>query len=87
MVAGARDQHKGVSTINGAEQYGFMLTAIDGDLSGGGGVDKFWIKIWDKTSGEIGYANQMEAADDADPTTVLGSGSIVIRKSSGVASK
>ena len=47
VVAGARAQYKGTGTINGGGNYGFMLTAIDGAISGGGGIDKFRIKIWD----------------------------------------
>jgi len=36
VVAGARAQFKGLGTINGTGNYGFMLTAIDGQISGGG---------------------------------------------------
>ena len=50
VVAGARAQYKGEGTINGSGNYGFMLTAIDGQINGGGGVDKFRIKIWDKAT-------------------------------------
>ena len=57
-----------------------MLTAIDGQISGGGGVDKFRIKIWDKATENIIYDNQLGALDTKDPTTVLGGGSIVIHK-------
>jgi hypothetical protein len=78
VVAGARAQFKGVGTINGAGQYGFMLTAIDGQINGGGNVDKFRIKIWD-LYGTV-YDNQLNAADDAVLTTTLGGGSIVIHK-------
>jgi len=78
VVAGARAQYKGVGAINGAGEYGFMLTAIDGQIKGGGGADKFRIKIWDKATDEIVYDNQMGAADTADPATILGGGSIVI---------
>jgi|GEM_PF-905663 len=81
VVAGARAQYKGTGTINGSGNYGFLLTAIDGQIQGGGGVDKFRIKIWDKNQGDvIVYDNQMGAGDDATPTTVLGGGSIVIHK-------
>lgn len=81
VVAGARAQFKGEGTINGAGHYGFMLTAIDGQINGGGGVDKFRIKIWDMDNGDmIVYDNQMAGADGDDPTTVLGGGSIVIHK-------
>ncbi len=80
VVAGAKAQYKGTGTINGSGDYGFILTAIDGEVSGGGGTDKFRIKIWDRTTGTIVYDNQMDAADDAEPTTVIGGGSIVIHK-------
>jgi hypothetical protein len=78
VVAGAKAQYKGSSTVNGAGDYAFMLTAIDGALPGGGGQDKFRIKIWDKTTGAVIYDNQMGGSDTDDPTTVLGGGSILI---------
>jgi plastocyanin len=82
VVAGARAQYKGEGTINGIGNYGFMLTAIDGAINGGGGTDKFRIKIWDKdNSDEIVYDNNIgeyDDYDDADPTTEIGGGSIVI---------
>jgi Matrixin len=69
VVAGARAQYKGSGTINGAGTYGFMLTAIDGQLPGGGGQDKFSIKIWDKNNDNaLVYDNQRGATDGADPT-------------------
>jgi len=76
VVAGARAQYKGTGTINGTGDYYFMLTAIDGQVSGGGGVDKFRIKIWGD-SGLI-YDNHIGAADTEAPSTALGGGSIVI---------
>jgi hypothetical protein len=80
VVAGAKAQYKGYGTINGSGEYGFMLKAIDGQINGGGGVDKFRIKIWDRATGEVVYDNQMGAAEDADPSTAIGGGSIVIHK-------
>jgi hypothetical protein len=80
VVAGARAQYKGTGTINGEGTYGFMLTAIDGGIKGSGGVDKFRIKIWDKISSMIIYDNMSGASDDANPTTVISGGSIVIHK-------
>ena len=47
---------------------------------GKGTKDKFRIKIWDKATGDIVYDNLAGAADTADPTTVIGGGSIVIHK-------
>jgi hypothetical protein len=80
VVSGARAQFKGTGSINGSGNYGFILTAIDGQISGGGGTDKFRIKIWDRASGAVIYDNQAGAADDANATMALGGGSIVIHK-------
>lgn len=80
VVAGARAQYKGSGTINGSGDYGFILTAIDGQISGGGGVDKFRIKIWNKDDDSIVYDNKNGASDTGDDTTELGGGSIVIHK-------
>ena len=44
VVSGDRVQYKGVGTINGAGNFGFLLTAIDGHIIGGGGTDKYRIK-------------------------------------------
>ncbi len=78
VVAGARAKFKGSGTINGEGDYGFMLTAIDGQRQGGGGVDRFRIKIWDKAADEVIYDNQMGADEGSDAATALGGGSIVI---------
>jgi hypothetical protein len=80
VVAGARAQFKGWGSINGQGEYGFMLTAIDGQVSGGGGHDRFRIKIWDEESGVIIYDNQTGTDDNADldDATILRGGSIVI---------
>lgn len=80
VVAGAKAQFKGTGIINGSGNYGFMITAIDGKVSGGG-TDKFRIKIWNKSDGgTVVYDNQIGAPDGADPGTSLGGGSIVIHK-------
>ncbi len=82
VIAGAKAQYKGLGTIEGSsQQYGFILTAIDGSINGGGGVDKFRLKIWNLDSGAVIYDNQMGATDDADPSTAITKGSIVIHKS------
>jgi hypothetical protein len=85
VVAGAKAQYKGSGTINGIGNFKFMLTATDGQVSGGGGVDKIRMKIWDSASGGVVYDNQMQASDESDPVTVLGGGSIVIHKDGGAA--
>ncbi|TDE43435.1 T9SS type A sorting domain-containing protein, partial [Flavobacterium rhamnosiphilum] len=82
VVGGAKASYKGIGTINGAGSYKFMLTAIDGNVSGGGNVDKLRMKITNMT-GVVIYDNQVNAlntGDNADPITALGGGSIVIHE-------
>ena len=56
-----------------------MVSAIDGQVNGGGGLDKFRIKIWDKDNNDaVVYDNQLNDAEDAAPMTILGGGSITI---------
>lgn len=83
VVAGAKAQYKGVGTINGAGDYRFMLTAIDGNLQGSQ-PDRFRMKITDPSDNTLVYDNQLNAPDGSDPTTLLGGGSIVIHKPNGV---
>ena len=45
VISGPQAKYKGEGTINGSGSYGFMLTAIDGQMNGGGGQDKSRIKI------------------------------------------
>jgi hypothetical protein len=68
--------------INGVSGYDFILTVIDGNLSGGGGVDKFRIKIWEKVSGTLIYDNEQGRSDADDPITPVGdaTSSILIKK-------
>jgi hypothetical protein len=87
VVAGTKAQFKGDGTINGAGDYGFLLTAQDGDIDPSGpGPDTFRIKIWDKSNGDaVVYDNQYGSSDDIDASdlTALGGGSIVIHNQSG----
>lgn len=74
VVAGTKAMYKGEGTISGRTGvYGFLLSAIDGS------PDKFRIKIWEKSTGNVVYDTLPDdAADDADPATSLGGGSIVV---------
>lgn len=80
VVSGARAQFKGRGTIHGEGDYGFLMTAIDGQVNGGGGMDRFRIKIWEHPSGTLIYDNQAAPEDTAElgHSTLLGGGSIVI---------
>jgi hypothetical protein len=83
VVSGARAQYKGTGTIGGAGSYKFLLTAIDGRLPGGGGVDRFRIKVWDPLDGDaIVYDNAMGSPADIDLANPqeISSGSIVIHR-------
>jgi len=73
-IAGSKAQYKGVGTINGKGNYGFILTATDGT------PDKFRIKIWDVATGQVVYDNMLGAPDTDDPVTAVGGGSIVIHR-------
>jgi hypothetical protein len=62
--------------------YSFTLTATDGSVSGGGGVDKFRIKIVNKATNTVTYDNRLGVSDDmdtADPQEISG-GKITIKK-------
>jgi hypothetical protein len=79
VIAGAKAMYKGTGTINGKCNYGFMISAVDGDLNDD--ADTFRIKIWDKNNNDVVvYDNQMGATDDSDPDTNLGGGNIVVHK-------
>ena len=69
--------------INGAGNYGFQLFARDSAITGGGTNDAFRIKIWEKATDAVVYDNELGAADDADPTSALTGGSIVIHEAKG----
>jgi hypothetical protein len=79
VVAGAKAMFKGTGTVNGAGNYGFMLSAVDAAQTPSTDVDLFRIKIWDKDSGDdVVYDNQLGDAEDAVPTTAIGGGSIIV---------
>lgn len=84
VVAGARAQREESGAVNGVAGYGFPLTAVDGQVNGGGGVDKFRMKIWRKatatTPEAIVYHNVLGAADAINEANLqaLGGGSITI---------
>jgi hypothetical protein len=78
-ISGAKAQFRGFGEINGVSGYNFILTVIDGALTGDG-VDKFRINIWEKTTGVIIYDNEPGRSDADDPITPVGDASSVIIK-------
>lgn len=80
VVSGAKVQFKGSGSVNNMGNFGFMLSAIDGQINGGGGTDKFRLKIWDKVNGNVIYDNQLGGGDNDHPRTEIGGGSIIIHR-------
>ena len=78
VVSGARAHHKGTGTINGAGNYGFILIVTDEHIKGGDRLNKFRIKIWDKTTGRTIYDNNLGYPDNTTPITTISGGSIDI---------
>jgi hypothetical protein len=83
VVSGWKAQYKGTGTINGSGNYDFTLTAYDGDIAGGGGYDKFRIRITGANNGNAVIFDNRNGLptdmDTADPQAIDG-GSIVIHK-------
>jgi len=81
VIAGHKARYKGTGTINADGNYGFMHSAIDEKLTPSTDVDMFRVRIWDKGNGDaVVYDNNIGNDDDADPTTALGGGTIIIHK-------
>jgi hypothetical protein len=85
VIAGKKAIYKGVGTINGGGSYKFLLSAIDGDLRNGDGIDKFRIKIWTEDAFDVEtviYDNQVlgDSDEDAEPTTNVQGGNIKVHK-------
>jgi hypothetical protein len=69
-------QYQGSGTLNGAGNYGFLVTALD---NGGSTPDKFRLKIWDKNNNNaVIYDTQPGAPTTAAPTMPLGGGRIQV---------
>jgi hypothetical protein len=80
VITEANAKYKGVGTINGQGEYGFMLTATDADLTPSTDADLFRIQIWDRSTGERVYDNQFGQPDDGYDGTEIGGGNIKVHK-------
>lgn len=77
VVSGARADWRGYGTMCGFN-YGFFVTAIDGQAEGGGGKDYFRIRIWNPANGKTVYDSEKGVPEDVIPTTVVAGGNIII---------
>jgi hypothetical protein len=102
IVSAAQARYKGRGRLrfnedpvvfNGArlagDDYGFLVSATDGDLPGGGGTDKVRFKIWrlldgavvyDSQRGSTSHADSKDLDDGAEPLTAITGGRILIKK-------
>jgi hypothetical protein len=81
VISGNQAQYQGSGTVNGAGNFGFLVTAVQGS---GTTPDMLRIKVWDKNNNNgFVYDTQPGAATTAAPTTPLGGGNIVVHSSSG----
>jgi uncharacterized repeat protein (TIGR03803 family) len=80
VISGAKASYQGEGRLNGKAGYGFLISAIDRKQSTGGRVDKIRIQIWDKNNNNaIVYDTNLTDTDtDADPSTAIHRGAIVI---------
>ncbi len=74
VIAGTKATVRGTGTINGAGNYTFLTTGIDGHSTGGQDFIRFQIK---DSLGAIVYDTQIGAPDTADPTTPI-TGQVVV---------
>ena len=83
VVSGHKALYRGTGTINGSDNFGFLVSAIDANLTPSTDVDKFRIKIWDEDNGDaVVYDNQMGDSNDSPATTDI-QGQIIIHTGKG----
>jgi PKD repeat protein len=75
---------QGSGTIDGAGNYGFLISAMDEKFAPDEDEDRFRLQIWDE-GGAVVYDNQMGSGIYDNPTTPLGKGSIALHQVSAAA--
>jgi type VI secretion system Hcp family effector len=78
VITGNQARLAGTGTINGAGDYAFDLTLIDGKLGKGSGGDFFRIRITDRTTGRVIYDNGLNLPPSAPPPSLLLGGNMKI---------
>jgi hypothetical protein len=78
VVSGQNAQVRGSGTVNGAANYSYLVTVLDG--SNGGSADKFRIRIWETATGTTIYDNVAGASDDLDAANpqLIGGGNLTV---------
>jgi len=77
-INNAKAQFKGTGKIIGGQSgIGFIMTVTDGAIDGSG-IDKIRMKIYNRNNGIVYYDNQPGANDASDPTTVVGTNSLIV---------
>jgi Tol biopolymer transport system component/PKD repeat protein len=77
VVNGDKAILRGTGTINGAGNYGFLVSVIDGDKKRKMS-DYVRVKIWHIATGTVVYDNQPGAADTANPAMPVSHGKYTI---------
>jgi hypothetical protein len=70
---------RGTGAVNNVSGYEFLIAAVDGQLTGGGGTDKFRIRIWKSADGTIIYDNMPNAPLNAVAVTTTSNGDTAIK--------
>ncbi|MFD2247169.1 SBBP repeat-containing protein [Pontibacter ruber] len=80
VIAGNRANYTGQGMLNGQVGYGFLVSAVDGDLAQGRLQDRLRVKVWNLATGEIAYDLQTGAGEGAIASTAISRGQIVIHR-------
>jgi hypothetical protein len=82
IASGPRAFLLGSASVNNVRGYSFLMSVNDGAAQGGGGVDRFRMRIWRQTGAtvQVIYDNQPGAALNASPTLPLTTGDITVAK-------
>ncbi|HEV8636009.1 MAG TPA: hypothetical protein VG370_17430, partial [Chloroflexota bacterium] len=78
VVQNYKAQYKGVGQVNGQGDYGFQITAIDGQLLVTKEPDRFRIRIWDRATGQVVYDNRRGDDPNGEASTAIDGGNITI---------
>jgi hypothetical protein len=73
VVSGGVAHLRGYGTVNGAGDFGFALSAIDGSSG-----DAVRVRIWNRADGVVVYDNQAGESMDSDTASPLAGGSITV---------